>query len=897
MVSLEHPYGPTCAAFALAVVGWGCSGGDNDPATGSTLEAGSKVVGVDGVTVGAPVRSLEDPVEVRIARVDAPEAVLAEGLEFVGPTYRVATEKWVRSPADSTFVVGIPLPEGVDPADAAIAAYAPEGQVLDQRSGDRWMIRISQHESDTDLLLLSTPSLRPEGLVARVVVRSEPGAALDATAAGVAKGAVPLVLAKCSSEFNNRVTGCTTAVRAGIEAEFGVMHGLLSTAGFPEPALDRDWQLATSSSWLGTGPAPAPYLVTIDPCVPGGALGSYWHGDERMSVCVRKEDGVDDSVKRTTRHELFHATQHAFPAVYAEAVAGTPIVAWGMEGQAALAERSTLTQLSASPDFTTRPLAPSLFEEAATVDGKAIPWPYMVQDFWGYLGTRLGGGLGFLIPFLERGHEPLAVDEALMVGIANSDLPDLATAYWEFAKNQAFEWQVPLDGSSLAQAPCEEYSIDGDNVPVDTILVGFRPSTGVFGTDAFDSRSVRVEGLEPLSGQIVNVFFLPDEDYLARISPTGGDPALRYKIYDEEPMGCEGETEDTPRVVRIEAGGAAPDFFVLLANSDLSTSLADVFVEVVRVEVAVDPERLELGGTVGTPVAGRFSVLNGGDDAISYTTTVTPPWLTITQNGSAAVAGRGTVEVSFEATCAAEGTFQDEIALEFQDNDGMPVSGTGVPETVEVVLTCEDGNGMGTACELGSRNYSVSLTWTRSGGGGLPGVIRVDAVGSGVESCDGASCDWTRSLRHVETRLDAEGETTEFVVTDESGVTSSSPFSGVPFTSIMLGSFCSQTGEVFPSTSEAGTLTILAPDGSGGGVLSWSCSGCSCFDAARGTVPDGCCPIMCQPIECEVPDNFIPVPSAPGCTAGSGSGFACGDYVPGFLVEGGEVCEGFVAVE
>lgn len=184
---------------------------------------------------------------------------------------------------------------------------------------------------------------------------------------------------------------------------------------------------------------------------------------------------------------------------------------------------------------------------------------YSAQDFWVYTGLRSAIPISYLRPIFERGGTPEHVDAAR----------PLADAYWQWAKNQAFEKVYTLDGT-LKSGPCT-------------------PETAAFATPftlRYDNTDNTQGTLPPLTSEVVEVTIDTQLEVGTIHADNDGDSDdPRYKVYrDPAAPGCDTNEQDGARRVSV----IQPDqkYFVLLSN----VSMTDSYTFVVQVSQGVLPE-------------------------------------------------------------------------------------------------------------------------------------------------------------------------------------------------------------------------------------------------------------------------------------------------------------------
>ncbi|MEM7435885.1 MAG: hypothetical protein AAF436_12090 [Myxococcota bacterium] len=670
---------------SLLVSACGGSSDDLEPTAPGMLEAGELVVGVDGVTVGAPIDALDAPLAVEIERLPRPEAALPVGASLEGDAYAVSAPEYTRALNDSTFIVGVPLPADMPEELAEVAVLARASSTLDLAE-DTWFLAPAQYEPETGLLLIANVSLDAEATVLSLARLDDPPVEGSVVEMQPKQGGVPLVEAKCSG-FSARVTGCTTDVKRRAEQAFEEAHRTLIAAGYPQPALARAWPLKTSN--LGAPLPPSPYEIVIKPCpATCNTAGKYSPSRERVSVYLGSDGFADDTVF-ALRHELFHAIQYAFPLTRPAAARGAA-VSWAIEGQAAVAEHTRGNpELLRSPDYALRSVGVPLLEEPVRTTRSIVT--YRTQDFWAYLGARLNRGIDLFIPFLENGLTGDEVSATLGSNFGAQGFPDLGTAYWEWVKNHAYESQVPVptgNASGVAptppRPPCDASAMEVFQGAA-LGLMEFSPAGGLVGSLIQGSEAI-VDSVPPLATRTFGVELSGSEIYNVRVATDREDSNLRYKIYPNITPSCATEPEGVARTITTTGGGL--DFvIVLVSNTSTTDTLEDIAFDVSLVRVTAQPERLDLAGVVEQTTPTNFELRNDTAGPVTFSASTLASWLSLSGDSMGTIPAGGTFEVDLEAACRAEGRFEGEVALSFEDAMGAPIE-SGVPAAVPITLDC-----------------------------------------------------------------------------------------------------------------------------------------------------------------------------------------------------------------
>jgi len=733
--------------FALPLFLLTACGGSGTPQEEHKLAPGKTYIGVDGVAIGAVAGALTSTVDVSIDRADAPTQPLPAGTNALGNFYRIAAKQDVFAQSDSPFLIGLPVPAGQPPDSFAVAVQVPRRFLLDSTADSEWVTLPAFHDAPNKLLLVPLSALSSAGVIVVVVsAAGAPSAAVSRALAVNAMGVGNPVLFEvtCSSEFG--VAGTPETCRASdlvqaattLEANY---RELVDVRGFKKPRLLRT--VAFGSILPIAGAELGPYTAQLRPKsrVPDNDVGLYdW---QALSIWVAiPEGGLGESEKRTLRHEYFHATQYAYTRVLADPQDGS--IEWATEGQATAAQSSN-NAMSRELTWNKHAVDDSLLNSDLYVR-------YQAQDFWVYLGARLNRGLDYLAALLEEGLTPAEVDGYLRRQLKNPEVPDLATAYWEWAKNQVYEKTIGLGGTPAARC-----AFDGDVATA--FFIVFDPNFPA---------PPRQFHVQPLSSVVVRVDFNDPTSYTGLIEASSSSPSLKVKIYRRGGVDCPGEVEAKDREVEVRQG-TAQTFFVLMSNTDHSGRIDDLQLRVSLSDrvVRVDPPIIRLSGAVDQQLIGTFVLSNLTDKPVSYRSLAAVEWLRPNLNASGILPPKANVVVQYTATCpSAPGSHAAEITLEFQDESGASINAPRVPTRVPVALEC------GADCSRFSRftrwdgdlglSYGDSANFG-SGGSTSSASVRLSGGGSGI-ILRGAGA-WTTSFGDISgvsmnysatyTRLDA----------------------------------------------------------------------------------------------------------------------------------------------
>jgi hypothetical protein len=274
--------------------------------------------------------------------------------------------------------------------------------------------------------------------------------------------------------------------------------------------------------------------------------GFYAPGTRHIVICLEPvvNTAIDSAI---VVHEFFHALQCGFAETLANAEVREAAI---LEGSAVTSEHS-LDQLVRSNRFDPLPVNESLIRPGGST---AITLDYQTQDFFVYLGRRFDQGMEMFIPMLEAGGLRGDLDEVLGSGAPYPDGYSLGEAFWDWAKNQAFENEVefPLLGDPCVRTP--------GIVPSAT--TNYHPA-GVPDPVSFD--------LDPLSAVAHRIDLTAiGTTYSTEISITGDLGRLSAKLYDvppETPTACHDTEDALVNRVQVEAGEDR-QVYLLIGNTD-----------------------------------------------------------------------------------------------------------------------------------------------------------------------------------------------------------------------------------------------------------------------------------------------------------------------------------------
>ena len=500
--------------LAMGAICGGCGGppsmdpgddGDDDGAAGGELPVEGTFVGLDGVRVIATAGSIDAPVHLEVTAVPAPVAEPFGDLAMTGRYYRIAAERDVRSPADSPFAIGLPVPEGVDATHVVVAALASTADMLDGDPAPRnvWLPRTGLYDPGTHSLFVTLRRIPTTGSV--FVIATSPGVTTrENSATGGSLGVTHIAMlahdfyVNCWGFPNDECPGTTQAEMA---LEMADARRILLDAGYPEPALELELKEIgiMEARVVGIG-----YVVNVvpdghDKCFVRDEIqgGVYYDDDSSLWVCL--QEGTTTLPTSAADHELFHSVQFAFPNV-----AGSGQTSL-IEGSAAVAMAS-IHEIGLHRVMDVPAIAPMhlLDTEMLTRD---YPIVYRSQDLWVYIGRVAGAGLEYLVPVFESDMTTNGISSATPGG-------DLKQSYFDMAMNNLIEKHELYD--DFLQHDCVFDSFIFFNDPLDTWELTEPPPGG---------------DLAPLTTTAFQRQFF---DFpFVHASNSSGDPNIRLAIYEE----------------------------------------------------------------------------------------------------------------------------------------------------------------------------------------------------------------------------------------------------------------------------------------------------------------------------------------------------------------------------
>jgi hypothetical protein len=547
-----------------------CALGDNTNEV--TLEAGTASEGPDGMMFRAQSDSIEEPLELTVEREEPPlrDVSLPDGVETRGAGYRITPERSTVTDPEAPFLVGLPIPEQADLDHVAVAVvvqpdeytaqWNEEGPPADYEPTRQWSIQEAYIAQGT--VATTVPNLQSEEGRLMVVVEEPTFRSIRADSMQVRTHSDEGFDAVCLGGFDDADESCPQSAQVAAEDALEEAYHEVRGDGFPEPALSRRVnvvpQLFNSDLSLG------PYLIRLRPCSKAekNYKGLYKFGSDRAWVCL-DEDDWGNSEMDAVRHEYFHASQHAIEELRKNADNARDFV---IEGQAVASEES-YDGLERQFERRRRPIDISLTDNHEDQDGELVA--YQAQDFWIFLGERLGtDDLGYMKDALQEGGKTYQVDDML----AEMFPGGLRGAYWAWVKNYAFEGQY----ESVRSFDNETCQFNPESVD-DLEQAVYLPGLGL-DNDGFT--------LDPMTAEVVEfTVHGADEPRIVRLSAIDTENDDRdikfYRDYSVGTEACWGPRDGYYRVqnwidVPVDPGDSKT-VYALVANDDYDSEDPDLY--------------------------------------------------------------------------------------------------------------------------------------------------------------------------------------------------------------------------------------------------------------------------------------------------------------------------------
>ncbi len=269
----------------------------------------------------------------------------------------------------------------------------------------------------------------------------------------------------------------------------------------------------------------------------------FYRPSERLGVtCLEAVDQGLDRARLTTTHELFHAMQFSYGNMDWDGLT--------VEGTARMTEDiNNLTELSG-------------IENDLRVDNPITEErPYRGEYFFHHLLGTSGLDFSELGGLFSRGLEIGDLDAFIKDKTPFNDLGD---AYWDWAKNQAFEQRGSL-GHRIASGSCSYNWRAADSVRIDYDHIA-PPDNAHFAIPALASEVVRLE-----------LYPLPEDDYTVDLNVATDSDDIRVKFYDKKHAGstaCRTDPDTDEYTAEVSPGGTTVVYALISNTSQTTTAVA-----------------------------------------------------------------------------------------------------------------------------------------------------------------------------------------------------------------------------------------------------------------------------------------------------------------------------------
>ena len=572
---------------------------DTDPDPGdadSILEPGGYVIADNGAGVSAPGGALSEPIGISIETASDPtdDTPIPDGYQQVGDYISIASSTDIELPTEHDGMVGLPVPESVNPDDLIVLALVPPELMLMHAENPHalttpeWIPVIGGYDHETGMFAVTAGAFSSSGIIyslaihphdeLRSLIDSERHEAAGAPTASLQDNDERDFLVICASNFDDPAD-CTDQHREDTRDVLNHAADIwVDDIGFREPRLQLAGALNLCSFYGGDCQSDfnVYWLYNNDHDDCEDRTGTYTQFTKRAMTCITIDDSGSDNIREsTTRHELFHAIQRAN---FSTRAVSRSINNWMIEGTA------SATQVS--PPNIQRANRHPMSVDIPIIDDENV-W-YMAQDFWVYLAEAYPLNLNDTLIELfnegapvKGGNDPMSpIGEDHLGPIAGA--PPISDAYWEFVKNQAFEKQVELPGSTYDDVlvpggnSCEFYpSSYGAEWDDDGDFEGYsNPDSMSISIDPEMNDPVTAqlpETIHRLSSQILQIQLQPTDYVYMTTIDAGNQEDLQYKIYTDEDIGTQScwdpDKDNQSRNVFVREDPV--DVWILFANTGI----------------------------------------------------------------------------------------------------------------------------------------------------------------------------------------------------------------------------------------------------------------------------------------------------------------------------------------
>lgn len=535
------------------------------------LTKGGHVTGVDGVSIGDPANILTKDINLLLEKTDDPSSDVPfprfiDNSNIVSDFYELSADKFFTTDNnDDYLIIGIPVPDNVDPSNLGFAVLSPPGWVISLEPVDpsiNWSFLRGDYEEDTGIFWTLLPTL----------------STTDSPQVIALVQAEWLSLPEMETLSNLYGSDNFRVVRVGLSEDqsppkhkkitFDELENALDSYlsfGFKEPRLRRIATEINSDGYMFAGR----YEYIHEH---GNNHNGFYRINTGQAGTIYSGDPQKPN-KITAAHELFHAVQYAYSNFLKQRIESDEMPTGTNEGTATAAEQSLdgLTRSDKSNiNFDSRDpinISTKLFNNIKSISGIALSSDYQTQDFWVYLGKKMNPNnpqLDYLVDLFERGGTKKDIDKWLAI---SNEFSGLSDAYWEWVKDYAFEKTIKLgthEGEIVPFGnPGEWWNLAlGDK---QDHKVKFTPELGYLTGQAIEFT------LKPLSSRAFVIELEPGTNFYEVILDVAIDNnnMINYKFYDGTNENWIEDRDNKGRNYIVET--APIEIFVLVSNTSLES--------------------------------------------------------------------------------------------------------------------------------------------------------------------------------------------------------------------------------------------------------------------------------------------------------------------------------------
>lgn len=505
-----------------------------------SLEDGNSVTTEKGLWFGAPLGTLEAPLNLQLQQLSTTSVALPSGITAFGDFYKIATIG--EAIYNNDIIVGLPVNSNVNLDEVAIGILVPPQLVGEEAF--TWDFDGGLYDKEKGLLSFTLPALLPDGLTLSLVKGPFFGYN-DLLTKDFINAQDFRILCESGSQCTSE--DFTLATQSLVQTDFD----LIKRIGFRPPELRADIFYQEQPNGVLLSHAKRYKAWLYDSCE-DGLLGQYFF--ERLRACTKDLNLMPDVL----RHEYFHAIQQSYENS-ACLLSNCSARYWVIEGMAEASVNSNEhimrgTNLALTFDLTYA----SLIDEDNPLEFPSFD-NYSAQDFWIFLGRRYFSkeGLSFFKDFLEAGPDTLTIDTLLQQKLGTS----LGEAYWEFAKNQAYEKRIKLRPFE-SQETTRACSLN-PQAALPSLRLQIKGASKI--SESFN--------LNPLESKLVRIDLAPTDAFSSYLVHTNVDTLngdINYKIYRDGELSCMTVFESSAR--EFEVGQENIRLYVLISNINVENS-------------------------------------------------------------------------------------------------------------------------------------------------------------------------------------------------------------------------------------------------------------------------------------------------------------------------------------